>query len=364
MILKEIIDCLERLAPPSLQESYDNSGLITGSADMDISAALICLDSTPEVIEEAISKNCNLVIAHHPIIFSGLKKLNGKNYIERAVMLAIKHDIAIYAIHTNLDNVQHGVNMMVAEKLGLKNTSILEPRSGLLDKLVVFVPNSHAELVRQAIFEAGGGHLGNYDQCSFNMTGIGSFRAGNGANPYSGTIGTQHTTEETRIEVILPKWITGKVVKAMKAAHPYEEVAHDIYPLSNLLTNAGSGLLGELEAPLNTITFLQHVKDTLKSGCLKYTATHKQKVQHIAVCGGSGSFLLQQAIAAGADVLVTADFKYHQFFDADQRIIIADPGHYESEQFTIQLLSNWLKAEMPTFATRFTELNTNPVNYL
>lgn len=364
MKLKEIIDSLETLAPSSLQENYDNSGLLVGSADMEITSALVCLDSTPEVIAEAVRKKCNLVIAHHPIIFSGLKKINGKNYIERTVIEAIKNDIAVYAIHTNLDNVQNGVNKAIADKLGLINTQILEPKTNLLKKLAVFVPLANADEVRNAIFKAGAGHIGNYDECSFNTNGTGTYLPGENSHPVKGIVGARHSEPETRIEVILPEWILNQVLHSIKKVHPYEEVAYDVYPLNNPLATTGSGMIGELEESMEVIAFLNHLKTVMKAGVVRHTAIHKKEIKRIAVCGGSGSFLLNAAVNLQADLLVTSDFKYHQFFDADGKIIIADIGHYESEQFTIPLLGDWLKAKFPTFATHFTEVNTNPVSYL
>ncbi len=364
MKLTEIIASLEKLAPPSLQENYDNSGLLVGHSDMDISSALVCLDSTPQVIDEAIIKGCNLVIAHHPIIFSGLKKLNGKNYIEQAVIQAIKNDIAIYAIHTNLDNVHDGVNSTISKKLGLINTQILEPKTGLLNKLVVFVPNENSDQVRNAMFEVGAGSIGNYDQCSFNQIGNGTFRPSVDSNPYKGKIGERNSDQETRIELLVPNWALNKVLSAMTKVHPYEEVAYDIYPLANKMGTVGSGMIGMLEEPMNTIEFLKKVKIIMKADVIRHTALITKEISRVAVCGGSGSFLLKSAIAANADIFITADFKYHQFFDADSKIIVADIGHYESEQFTVQLIVDWLNAKLPTFATHFTEVNTNPVSYM
>lgn len=364
MKLKKLIESLETLAPPSLQEGYDNSGLIVGHPDMEIRAALICLDSTPEVIDEAVQKGCNVVIAHHPIVFSGLKKITGRNYIERTILAAIRNDIAIYAIHTNLDNVAHGVNKRIADKLGLTNTRILDPKKGQLAKLTVFVPEQHAEQVRQAMFEAGAGAIGHYSECSFNTAGQGTFRAGEEANPHVGEKGRRHTESEIRIEAVVPVWKSSSVIKAMKEAHPYEEVAFDLVSMQNDLQNVGSGLIGDLEKPENALDFLKRLKKDMQSGSVRYTRPHVGQVSKIAVCGGSGSFLLEKAIQAGADVLVTADFKYHQFFDADGKIIIADIGHFESEQYTIDLLGDWIRLKFPTFASHFTGCNTNPVNYL
>jgi dinuclear metal center YbgI/SA1388 family protein len=363
MKLKEITDHIESLAPLAYQESYDNAGLICGNHDMDVKAALICLDSTEQVIDEAIATGCNLVIAHHPIVFSGLKKFNGKNYVERVIMKAIKNDIAIYAAHTNLDNVHVGVNAKIAEKLGLKNCKVLVPQKDILKRLITFCPQDKAEEVRQAMFNAGAGEIGNYDQCSFNSEGTGTFRAGEGANPYVGELGKLHYEKEVKIETILPANFESKILSAMIKAHPYEEVAYDLIPLHNRHKQVGSGLIGELEET-DEMAFLKSVKAAMKAESLRHTALRGKKVTKVAVCGGSGSFLLKDAIAAGADVFVTADFKYHQFFDAENQIVIADVGHYESEQYTGELFYEILKKKFSTFALHLSKINTNPINYL
>ncbi|MDP1746418.1 MAG: Nif3-like dinuclear metal center hexameric protein [Bacteroidota bacterium] len=364
MKLQEITDCLEAYAPLALQESYDNAGLICGSKDMDITAALICLDSTEAVIDEAIERGCNLVIAHHPIVFSGLKKFNGKNYVERVIIKAIRNNIAIYAAHTNLDNVHNGVNAKIAEKLGLVNCNVLAPQKNLLKKLVTFCPEAKAEEVRTALFSAGAGKIANYDECSFNTTGTGTFRAGAGSDPFVGEIGKQHQENEVRIETIYPQHIESQLLKALFETHPYEEVAYDLIPLSNTHNRIGAGLVGELPEKSNEMDFLKHLKTVMKSDSVRYTALRDKMVKKIAICGGSGSFLLGDAIKSGADVFVTADFKYHQFFDAENRIIIADIGHYESEQFTVELFYEILKKKFSTFALLISTINTNPIKYL
>jgi len=363
MLLKDIVAALEELAPPALQESYDNSGLLVGYPNQTITGVICCLDSTEAVIDEAVSRGCNLVVAHHPIIFSGLKKITGKNYIERTVIKAIRHDVAVYAIHTNLDNVQHGVNQKFADKLGLTNRRILAPRRDDLLKLEVYVPVAHAEAIRQAVFQAGGGHIGNYDECSFAISGEGTFRPREGANPTVGQQGVRHTDSEFLLSFMVPKWMRQRVHKAMVDAHPYEEVAHQWFTLGNVLQDVGSGMIGELPQDMAIETFFNMLKTNMNVPTVRHTKVVKESVRRIAVCGGSGSFLLQDAIVAGADVFVTADFKYHQFFDADGRIMIADIGHYESEQFTIELLGDWFRQKFPTFASHLTAIDTNPVFY-
>lgn len=363
MKVRDITTFLDQLAPPAYQESYDNSGLLVGDPNAEISSAIISLDVTEAVVEEAIQKGAGLIVSHHPIIFSGLKRLTGKNYVERTVMMAIKNDIALYAIHTNLDNVKHGVNAKLASVLGLKNTRILSPKSGMLRKLVTFVPKQNTANVLDALFKAGAGQIGNYDECSFKSEGVGTFRGAEGTNPYIGTPGIQHCEEENRVEVILPFDKKNPVLKALFEAHPYEEVAWDLLVLENDYQDVGSGMVGELPSPMSTEEFLNLLKGKV-GGVVRYTKPISEKVKTIAVCGGSGSFLLGDAIRAGADVFVTADYKYHQFFDAEDKIVIADIGHFESEQFTIDLLNDAIREKFTNFATFQTVVNTNPIIYL
>ncbi|WP_417607894.1 Nif3-like dinuclear metal center hexameric protein [Owenweeksia hongkongensis] len=363
MQIKEIINFLEELAPRSLQESYDNTGLLVGNANAEVTKALISLDVTEDVVEEAVAKGCELIISHHPIIFGGLKSFTGKNYVERTVMAAIKNDIALYAIHTNLDNIHTGVNRKIGEKLGVKNMQVLAPKKGLLKKLVVFVPIEKKDAVVEAMFAAGGGKVGEYDECSFQIDGTGTFRGSENSNPTVGEIGVRKYAEEVRVEMILESHKLSKVLAAMIDAHPYEEVAHDIYTLENTHQEIGSGMVGQLSEPMYALDFLKMVKDTF-GGTVRYTSLMKDEVQKIAWCGGSGSFLLPQAKASGADVFLTSDFKYHQFFDAENEIIIADIGHYENEQFTKELLYQSIKEKFPNFALLLTETYTNPINYL
>ncbi len=363
MQIAEIIRFLEQAAPLSLQESYDNAGLITGSPAWDCTGIMVSLDATEEVILEAKSKGCNLLVAHHPIVFSGLKKINGKNYVEKAVISSIKHDIAIYAIHTNLDNIANGVSAKMAEKLGLVNTQILQPKPNLLKKLYTFVPVAQAEEVRSAIFKAGGGTIGLYDECSFNITGTGTFRASEGTNPFVGQIGKRHEEEEVKLEVIFPAWLEKKVVWAMIKAHPYEEVAYDIVALDNPFSSVGSGMIGELKEPMPATDFLQQVKNQFHLSIIRHTPLPGKPISKVAVCGGAGSFLTKTAMAAGVDIYITGDVKYHEFFDAENGMILADIGHWESEQFTIELLADWLSGKFLNFAVLKTGVKTNPVVY-
>lgn len=363
MQINEIIAALEQIAPPSLQEDYDNAGLLTGNKSWNCTGMLISLDCTEDVVKEALAKNCNLIIAHHPIVFKGLKKITGKNYVEQTIIAAIKNDVAIYAIHTNLDNVLHGVNGKIADMLGLVNRSILAPKKQLLQKLVVFVPLADKEKLMNAMFAAGAGDIGNYSECSFSTEGKGSFKAGASAEPFVGQKGERHVEAEARLEVIFPAWLQQQVVKAMKAAHPYEEVAHDIYGLENSYQETGSGQLGELEQELPEPELLKQLQDIFKIPVIKHTAFTGRAIKKVAICGGAGSFLTGAAIAAGADIYITGDIKYHEFFDAEGKLLLADIGHYESEQFTIDLLFDLLQEKFPNFAVLKTGINTNPVQY-
>jgi dinuclear metal center YbgI/SA1388 family protein len=363
MKIIQIIQILEKASPTVYQENYDNCGLITGNADWECKGILCTLDATEEVLEEARQKGCNLVITHHPIIFNGLKKINGDNYVEKAVITSIKNDIAIYAIHTNLDNVLQGVNDKIAAQLGLINRKILLPRPGQLMKLFTFVPVDYAEKLKNALFEAGGGHIGNYSETSFSAEGTGTFKAEEGAHPFTGEKGKRHHEKEIKIEILFPAYLQQDLVKAMIAAHPYEEVAYDLVPLANSFQQVGSGLIGELPEPVEEKILLSQIKKTFGLKVIRHTPLLGSKVTKVAVCGGAGSFLIGKAIAAGAEFYITADVKYHEFFDANSKMVIADIGHWESEQFTPELLIGFLQANFPTFAVLKSEVITNPVKY-
>jgi dinuclear metal center YbgI/SA1388 family protein len=367
MKIKEIIQFLETIAPPAYQENYDNAGLIVGNPETEITGILTCLDSLESIVDEAITNHCNLIVAHHPIVFRGLKRLNGKNYVERIVLKAIKNEIAIYAIHTNLDNVlQSGVNQQIALRLGLKNLKILAPKRQTLMHLTVFVPTENTQTVLNALYATGAGRIGDYENCSFRTSGIGTFRPVRNANPYLGTLNEAENVIEDRIEVVLEAHLQNKILKAMRQAHPYEEVAYFLTALENENQTIGAGIVGEYEPEnaLSEMDFLKFLKQKMAAGVVRYTALRGKPVQRIAICGGSGSFLLSNAIGAGADVFVTADFKYHEFFDADGKIVIADIGHFESEQFTIDHLKNLLQNKFKKICVFSTKKDTNPVKYL
>ena len=363
MKIKDVVTYLESLAHPSLQENYDNAGLITGDTNKECKGIICSLDTTEDVINEAISKNCNMVVSHHPIIFSGLKKITGKNYIEKAIIAAIKNDISVYAIHTNLDNTIEGVSGKMAGMLGLKNISTLAAKSNTLKKLYTFAPIDKADQVRNALFAAGGGQIGNYNECSFNTQGTGTFKAQEGANPHVGEINKRHHETEIKIEVIFPAFLESALISSLKMAHPYEEVAYDIIRLSNTYKNYGAGVIGELPEPMTEAFFLNVLKETFMVPVVRHSPLINKPVSKIALCGGAGKFLIPTALSSGADFFVTADIKYHDFFDSNGKMVIADVGHFESEQFTIDLLQEILEQKFPTFAILKTEVKTNPVNY-
>jgi len=362
--VQDIIQAIEAYAPPAYQEGYDNSGLQVGNRQAEVKAVLIALDVTEAVLDEAMQRGANMIVAHHPLLFSGLKQISGRNYIERIVMKAIKNDISIYACHTNLDNVRNGVNAKICEKLGLQHTAILAPMADSLYKLYTYAPVDAAPTVRDAMFAAGAGEIGRYYECSFNTPGTGTFRPGVGTNPAIGlTGGPREEVNEVKIEVLVDKARRSQVLKALFTAHPYEEVAYEMIAISNANQDLGAGMVGELAEAMDEKAFLQHIKTNMKADCIRHTALKGKKVKKVAVCGGSGSFLLKNAISAGADFFITADFKYHQFFDAEGRIVIADIGHYESEQFTSEIFLDIINRKFPNFATLLSNLSTNPVNY-
>ena len=361
--IKELINYLEQIAPPSYQESYDNAGLITGDAEAELSAVLISLDCTEEIIEEAKQKRANLVIAHHPIIFRPLKRITGQDYVQRTVIQAIKNDIAIYAIHTNLDNISQGVNEMICRKLELKNPKILLPKKDNLAKLVTFIPQENTLQVLEAIHRMGAGQIGEYNQCSFRVTGTGAFKPSEKANPHIGTSDLLENVTEDRVEVIFPRHLKNQVLNALKKAHPYEEVAYYHQEVQNTDPQTGAGMIGNLEKELDEQDFIDHLKDKMGLTCIRHTRFLGAKVKRVAVCGGAGSFLLSHAIQHQAQAFVSADFKYHEFFDAENKIVIADIGHYESEVFTKELIRGLLNKKFPNIALDLSERNTNPVNY-
>lgn len=361
--VKEIIYHLNSIAPYSLQEAYDNSGLIIGNPETEVQGVLVSLDCTEEIIDEAVELGANIIIAHHPIVFKGLKSLTGKTYVERTVIKAIQNNISIISFHTNLDNIINGVNGKIANIIGLKNRKILLPKTGTLKKLSFFVPSTHLELVSAAIHKAGAGQVGNYKDCAFMTEGTGTFTPVEGASPYLGKINQAAAEKEIKVEVLIAESDVNAVLKALRESHPYDEIAYFLHGLDNYHQEVGAGLVGSLEKEMDTHEFLDHLKKVMNVSVIKHTALIHNKIQKIALCGGAGSFLTGAAISSGAEIYISADFKYHEFFDAEGKIIIADIGHFESEKYTIDLLIDLISNKFTNFALHYTKRNTNPVFY-
>ncbi|GEC77216.1 Nif3-like dinuclear metal center hexameric protein [Flavobacterium aquatile] len=364
MKIKQILTILEEMAPLAYAEDFDNVGLLVGNQDNEATGVLVCHDALENVIDEAIAKNCNLVVCFHPILFSGLKKITGKNYVERAVIKAIKNDIAIYAVHTALDNHKDGVNKIFCDALGLKNTKVLVPKQNFIQKLITYTVPENADKVRNALFEVGAGTIGNYDNCSFNSVGFSTYQGNENSNPVIGTKGELTQTNEIKIEVTFEKYLQSKILKALFSNHVYEEVAYEIYELQNQHQNIGLGMIGSLETPMSETEFLTFVKDKMQCGGIRHSAFLNKKISKVAVLGGSGSYAIRNAIQAGADVFLTADLKYHNFYESENQILISDIGHFESERYTKNYIVDFLKEKITNFAIVLSEENTNPVKYL
>ena len=364
MKIKEIVSALERFAPLPLQDGFDNAGLQIGLTEAEATGALLCLDVTEAVLDEAIGLGYNLVIAHHPLLFKGCKSITGRDYVERCILKAIKNDIVIYAAHTNMDNAWGGVNFKIAEKLGLKNVRVLEPKEEALVKLVTYVPVAQAEEVRNALFAAGCGCIGRYDSCSYNVEGSGTFRAQEGTHPYCGAVGELHTEAEVRIETIVTAYRKAGAGRALLKVHPYEEPAFDLYPLQNTWQQAGAGVIGELEKPETELEFLKRVKKTFEVECLRHNKLMGREIQTVALCGGAGAFLLPLAIRQRADVFLTGEIKYHEFFGHEGEILLAETGHYESEQYTKEIFYTIIRDLFPSLDVQQTRVNTNPIKYM
>ncbi len=363
MIVKDITNLLEELVPLAYAEDFDNVGLLVGDAQAVVSGVLVTLDTLENVVDEAIAKNCNLIVSFHPIIFGGLKKITGTNYVQRVVIKAIQNNIAIYSMHTALDNSQYGVNAKIAEVLGLIDTKILIPQKGTVKKLTTYVPKKDAEKLKKALFEAGAGKMGNYSHCSFSVDGIGSYKAGENANPSIGKIGETHFEAENQINITFEKAFEHQIIKALRDNHPYEEVAYELETLENYNQNIGIGLIGSLENAITEQEFLAFVKEKMNALCIRHSEFLNKPIKKVAVLGGSGAFAINAANAANADIFITSDLKYHQFYEAEGRMLIADIGHYESEQFTKNLLVDYLTKKIPNFAVRLSESKTNPIKY-
>ena len=364
MIIKTITDYLEKLAPLAYAEDFDNVGLLVGDYNTEVTGVLVTLDTLEETVDEAIAKNCNLIVSFHPIIFSGLKKLNGKSYVERVVLKAIKNNIAIYATHTALDNSKNGVSAKICEVLGLQNYKVLIPKKGIIKKLTTYVPTENAEDLKTALFEAGAGNIGNYNHCSFSILGEGTFKGNDDSNPVIGKKGELQKQEEIQVSVTFEAKNEKSILQALIANHPYEEVAYEIITTENVHQNIGMGMIGELPQEMEENQFLQFVKKTMQTNCVRHSQFINKKIKKVAVLGGSGSFAISNAIQSGADAYISADFKYHEFFKAENKILLADIGHYESEQFTKRLLVDYLTKKFSNFAIVLSEKSTNPIYYI
>lgn len=364
MKIKEIISVLEEMAPLAYAEDFDNVGLLVGDQNLDVTGVLVCHDALESVMEEAIAKNCNLVVCFHPILFSGLKKITGKDYVERAIIKAIKNDIAIYAVHTALDNHQDGVNKIFCDALGLSNAKILLPKQNFIRKLVTYTIPENTEKLRNALFDAGAGNIGNYENCSFNSQGIGTYKGNEHSNPEIGARFEFMKTEEIKIEMTFEKQLESKILKALFKNHVYEEVAYEIYDLQNKNQNIGLGMIGELPVPMPENDFLSFVKVKMQADGIRHSTFLGKSIQKVAVLGGSGSFAIKNAILAGADAFLTADLKYHQFYEAENQLLLADIGHFESERYTKNYIVEFLRKKILNFAIVLSEENTNPVKYL
>ncbi len=364
MQLKQILDTLEGFAPLANAEDFDNVGLLVGNLEMEITGILVTLDTLEKTVDEAIATNCNLIVSFHPIIFSGLKKITGKNYVERVVLKAIKNDIAIYAIHTALDNVPHGVSKGMCDALNLTNRKVLMPKSGAIKKLTTYVPNKNLDEVRQALFNAGAGNIGNYEECSFSTEGYGTFKGTENSNPVIGTKGILQTEAESQLNVTFESRLQGKLLEALFNSHPYEEVAYEITSLDNNNQLLGMGMTGDLPEAMGEREFLNFVKTAFNANGIRHSAKRNKPINRVAVLGGSGSFAIEAAKASGADAYITADLKYHQFYQAENQILLVDIGHYESEQYTKNILADFLTKKFTNFAVFLSQENTNPINYL
>ncbi len=363
MKVREIISCLETFAPLYLQESYDNSGLQIGDPDQELESVLITLDINESVIDEAINSGSGMIISHHPLVFKPVKRLSARDEVERCILNAIKNDIAIYAVHTNIDNASGGLNFALAEALGIRDTKILMPGAGRLNKIITFCPSDSLKIVTEAMFRAGAGHIGRYDMCSFQVLGSGTFRALEGSNPFLGEINRMHTEDEIRVEMVVPIDFTNGVIEAMKRAHPYEEVAYDVISLVNDDPHVGAGVYGSLSEPVNGRDFLEHIKNVLNINLIRHTRLPEKRISQVGVCGGSGAFLTNRAYELNLDALVTADVKYHQFLEAAERILLVDAGHYETEIVVTRLICDEIQKKFPNFACQISRNCTNPIKY-
>ena len=363
MKIKEIITLLDEFAPLAYAEDFDNTGLLVGDQEATVTGILVTLDTLEAVVEEAIEKKCNLIVSFHPIVFKGLKKLTGATYVERVVQKAIKNDIHIFAIHTALDNSFEGVNAQICNTLELVHKKILVPQKQTIKKLTTYAPPQAVDSIKKALFSVGGGTIGNYQECSFTSLGTATFKGNEHSNPVVGKKGVTQTASELMIAMTFPKHLEKNILSALFDSHPYEEVAYEVTTLENTNQHIGMGMIAELENPMSEDAFLMYLKEKMNTQCIRHSKKTNKTIKKIAVLGGSGSFAISDAIAQGADVYVTSDLKYHDFYTAENKIILADIGHYESEQYTKELLHTYLTKKITNFAVVLSQINTNPISY-
>ncbi len=367
---QQIFDWIEEWADPALAEDWDHIGNLVGSPADSVSRVLVTLDVTDEVIAEAIDENVNLIVAHHPLFRDPIPYLRSDLFSSSRVYRLIQKGISLYAAHTNLDAAPGGINDVLADLLGLRDVEILFPTyEENLYKIVVFVPLGHEERVREAISARGGGWIGNYSDCTFQTEGVGTFRPLEGTKPFIGETGELERVRETRIETIAPQKKLSDLLKNMIAAHPYEEVAYDIYPLKNTGTKAGLGRIGRLPESLALADFARKVKDSLGLGMVRITGDPQRSVSKIALCGGGGMSLLEQAIKCDADLYLTGDIRHHGALDAlDRGIALVDGGHYGTERVIVPVLADYLQKKAKEAGEGLTvlvsQINTDPFSYI
>ena len=363
MIVQELLKTLEQWAPTAYAEDFDNVGLLIGNSQSKCSGVMITLDCTEAVINEAIADNCNVIISFHPILFSGLKKITGANYVERVAIKAIEHKISIIALHTRLDNHPDGVSNILCKRLKIKKSQVLIPKKDNLKKLVVYVPENYTEAILESLHKAGAGNLENYKECSFLLEGTGRFMGIDKSNPHIGKPSEKISLKEIQINVVFESHLYHDIQKALREAHPYETIAYEVYSLINSFSEVGMGRIGSLKKEMDLSSFLNFVKKQLNSKVIRHSPPTNKLIKKVAVLGGSGSFAIEDAKRQGADAFITADLKYHQFYQGEKSLLLVDVGHYESEQYIKNLIFDYLTEKLPSFAFVLSRTKTNPVNY-
>ena len=365
MTVRGIQEIMEAWAPLDIAWERDNPGLQAGDTGRRVRGILVALDVTEPVVKEAKGAGANLIVSHHPLLFRPLRSLTTRSGTERTLTALARGGIALYSAHTNLDFTRGGTSFALAEALGLATEGFLTSSFRTESKIVTFVPPSHADSVAAAMAGAGAGVIGAYDGCSFRTEGTGTFRGGKGTHPAVGKAGVPEHAREIRLEMVAPRRAVHTVVDALKGAHPYEEVAFDVYPLDNTSGAYGMGALGTLPRAVPLADFLGRVRRALRTRSLRWSGDPRSRVRRVAVCGGSGSELLPQAIAAGADAFVTADVRYHTFQEAGTEITLVDAGHFETEFPVVAAVVDRLRGEIRARGARIpvraSSQATNPV---